>query len=115
MAASKTAAWVRQVVLDPELVLLLREHKLAAKGSQPDDFVFAGRIREQPRERNSVRTRILYSAIEKANGCWRPKIVHRYRMASRSTRSAEPTPPSARSLASILRSPPRRWATAIRA
>jgi integrase len=67
VAASKTAAGVRQVVLDPELVLLLREHKLAAKWSQPDDFVFAGRIREQPRERNSVRTRILYSAIEKAN------------------------------------------------
>ncbi len=67
VAASKTAAGVRQVVLDPELVQLLREHKLAAKWSQPDDFVFAGRIRDQPRERNSVRTRILYAAIEKAN------------------------------------------------
>ena len=67
VAASKTAAGVRQVVLDPELVQLLREHKLAAEWSQPDDFVFAGRIREQPRERNSVRTRILYGAIEKAN------------------------------------------------
>ncbi len=67
VAASKTAAGVRQVVLDPELVQLLREHKLAAKWSQPDDFVFAGRIREQPRERNSVRTRILYGAIEEAN------------------------------------------------
>jgi hypothetical protein len=29
--------------------------------------VFAGRIREKPRERNSVRTKILYPAIEKAN------------------------------------------------
>lgn len=29
--------------------------------------MFAGRIREKPRERNSVRTRILYGAIEKAN------------------------------------------------
>ena len=67
VAASKTAAGVRQVVLDPELVQLLREHKLAAKWSQPDDFVFAGRIREKPRERNSVRTRILYGAIQKAN------------------------------------------------
>jgi len=67
VAASKTAAGVRQVVLDPELVQLLREHKLAAEWSQPDDFVFAGRIREKPRERNSVRTRILYAAIEKAN------------------------------------------------
>lgn len=67
VAASKTAAGVRQVVLDPELVALLREHKLAAEWSEPDDFVFAGRIREEPRERNSVRTRILYAAIEKAN------------------------------------------------
>ncbi len=67
VAASKTAAGVRQVVLDPELAQLLREHKLAAEWSQPDDFVFAGRIREKPRERNSVRTRILYGAIEKAN------------------------------------------------
>lgn len=46
---------------------LLREHKVAAKWSQPADFVFAGRIREKPRERNSVRARILHSAIEKAN------------------------------------------------
>ena len=67
VAASKTSAGVRQVVLDPELVQLLREHKLAAKWSQPDDFVYAGRIREKPRERNSVRTRILYGAIAKAN------------------------------------------------
>ena len=67
VAASKTAAGVRQVVLDPELVQLLREHKLAAEWSQPEDFVFAGRLREKPRERNSVRTRILYRAIEKAN------------------------------------------------
>ena len=67
VAVSKTAAGVRQVVLDPELVQLLREHKVAAKWSQPNDFVFAGRIREKPRERNSVRTRVLYGAIEKAN------------------------------------------------
>ncbi len=67
VAVSKTAAGVRQVVLDPELVQLLREHKIASKWSQPDDFVFAGRIREKPRERNSVRTRVLYGAIEKAN------------------------------------------------
>lgn len=67
VAASKTAADVRQVVLDPELVQLLREHKLVAEWIQPDDFVFAGRIREKPRERNSVRTRILYRAVEKAN------------------------------------------------
>ena len=67
VAASKTAAGVRQVVLEPELVHLLREHKDAAEWTDPDDFVFAGRIREKPRERNSVRTRILYGAIERAN------------------------------------------------
>jgi integrase len=66
VSASKTAAGVRQVVLEPELVQLLREHKRAAEWRQPADFVFAGRIREQPRERNSVRTRILYAAIERA-------------------------------------------------
>ena len=40
---------------------------MASKWSQPDDFVFAGRLRDKPRERNSVRTRVLYGAIEKAN------------------------------------------------
>jgi len=67
VAASKTAAGVRQVVLEPELVQLLRGHKRGAEWKQPADFVFAGRIREQPRERNSVRTRILYAAVERAN------------------------------------------------
>jgi len=67
VAASKTPAGVRQVVLDPELVQLLREHKAAAEWTEPRDFVFAGRIRDKPRERNSVRTRILYGAIKKAN------------------------------------------------
>jgi integrase len=67
VAASKTAAGVRQVVLEPELVQLLREHKRAAEWKKPADFVFAGRIREQPRERNTVRTRILYAAVERAN------------------------------------------------
>ncbi len=67
VAASKTAVGVRQVVPDPELVRLLHEHKDAAEWTEPEDFVFAGRIREKPRERNSVRTRILYGAIEKAN------------------------------------------------
>jgi len=64
---SKTAAGLREVVLEPELVQLLREHKLASKWTEPDDFIFAGRIREKPRERNSVRTKILYPAIERAN------------------------------------------------
>lgn len=67
VAASKTAAGVRRVVLEPELVQVLREHKDAAEWTESEDFVFAGRIREKPRERNSVRTRILYGAIERAN------------------------------------------------
>lgn len=67
VAASKTPAGVRQVVLEPELMQLLSEHKDASAWAEPDDFVFAGRIREKPRERNTVRTRILYGAIEKAN------------------------------------------------
>jgi integrase len=67
VAASKTAAGVRRVSLDPELVELLREHKLASSWSQPDDFVFSGRFRDRPRERNSVRTKVLYPAIERAN------------------------------------------------
>ncbi len=67
VAASKTAAGVRQVSLEPELVQLLREHKLASPWSQPDDLVFPGRFRDKPRERNSVRTRVLYRAIEQAN------------------------------------------------
>jgi len=115
VAASKTAAGVRQVVLDPELVQLLREHKLSAEWSQPEDFVFAGRIREKPRERNSVRTRILYSAVEKAN-----------ELLAAEERSPLPnglTFHSLRRTYAALRaelgehrpSPPRRWATAIRA
>ncbi len=66
VAASKTAAGVRRVALEPELVQLLREHKMASRWSQPDDFVFPGRFRDQPRERNRVRTRVLYEAIERA-------------------------------------------------
>ncbi len=67
VAASKTPAGVRQVVLEPELVQLLREHKDAAEWTEPDDFVFSGRIREKPRERNTVRTRILYAAVKRAS------------------------------------------------
>ncbi len=67
VTASKTSAGIREVTLDPELVQLLREHKIASRWSQPDDFVFPGRIRGQARERNSVRKRVLYRAIEKAN------------------------------------------------
>ena len=67
VTAAKTPAGIRAVSLEPELVQLLREHKLASRWSQPDDFVFAGRLRDQPRERNSVRTRILHGAVARAN------------------------------------------------
>lgn len=64
---SKTTAGLREVFLEPELVQLLREHKLASAWSQPDDFVFAGRFRDKPRDRNAMRTRVLYPAIREAN------------------------------------------------
>jgi integrase len=67
VTTSKTAAGVRRVSLEPELVQLLREHKIASRWSQRDDLVFPGRFRDRPRERNSVRTRILYGTIERAN------------------------------------------------
>jgi integrase len=67
VARSKTAAGLRRVALEPELVQLLREHKIASRWSQPDDFVFPGRERAKPRDRNSVRKRALYGAIERAN------------------------------------------------
>jgi integrase len=67
VARSKTAAGLRRVNLEPELVQLLREHKIASRWSQPNDFVFPGRDRDQPRDRNSVRKRVLYGAIDRAN------------------------------------------------
>jgi len=67
VATSKTAAGMRSVTLEPELVKLLREHRVASRWSQDDDFVFPGRIRSQPRERNSLRTRVLHGAIARAN------------------------------------------------
>jgi hypothetical protein len=67
VGTSKTAAALRQVVLDPELVQVLREHKMASRWSQPEDFVFPGRFRNKPRERNSLRTAVLHSAVERAN------------------------------------------------
>jgi integrase len=64
---SKTDAGVRTVALETELVALLREHKLASKWSQAADYIFPGRFRDRPRERNSVRTRVLYPTIKRAN------------------------------------------------
>jgi integrase len=67
VAASKTAAGQRRVVLEPELAQLLHEHKLTSKWSQLDDFVFPGKYRDKPRECNSLRKRALYETIERAN------------------------------------------------
>jgi integrase len=64
---SKTEAGVRDVFLEPELVQLLRAHRLASKWSQPEDYVFPGRFRDRPRDRNSMRTRVLYPAVREAN------------------------------------------------
>lgn len=64
---SKTEAGLRLVHLEAELVALLREHKLASRWSQPEDFVFPGRRRDRPRERNSVRTRVLHTSVKRAN------------------------------------------------
>lgn len=67
VSVSKTDAGRREVAVEPELAKVLAEHKIAAKWKRPDDFVFPGRDRAKPRERNSVRTRVLYPAIERAN------------------------------------------------
>ncbi len=67
LGTSKTDAGLREIIIEPELVQLLREHKIGSKWSRPGDFVFPGRSRTKPRERNSVRTRVLYGAIAKAN------------------------------------------------
>jgi integrase len=40
---------------------------LASCWSQLDDFVFPCRRRERPRERNSVRTRVLHTVVKRAN------------------------------------------------
>jgi integrase len=88
---SKTAAGHREIALEPELVQLLREHKVAAKWSEPDDFIFPGRNRKRARDRNSVRTKILYPAIKRATSSWQPKTDRRSRRRSPSTRCAGPT------------------------
>lgn len=59
--------------------------------SQRCEQAFAGHIREKPRERNSVRTRILYEAIEKANKLLAVEDRRRCRTASRSIHCAGPT------------------------
>jgi hypothetical protein len=92
---------LREIALEPDLVRLLREHKVAVKESEPDDFIFADRIRDKARERNSVRTKILYPAIERANEQLASEDRPPFPEGSPSTRCAGPTRRCAPSLASI--------------
>ena len=66
VACSKTDAGRREVHLAPDLRDVLVEHKAASPFQSPDDFVFPTR-RGTRRDRNTVRTRILYPAIVRAN------------------------------------------------
>jgi integrase len=66
VAKSKTDAGHRQVELAPDLRDELANHKASSAFSGRDDFVFPTR-RGTRRDRNTVRTRILYPAIERAN------------------------------------------------
>ena len=63
---SKTDAGNRQADLPPDLRDLLAAHKLASPFDGRDDYVFPTR-RGTRRDRNTVRTRILYPAIKRAN------------------------------------------------
>lgn len=103
------------MVLEPELVQLLCKHKDAAEWTEPDDFVFAGRIREKPRERNTVRTRILYAAVKRANDQLVAEGRPQCQTDSGSTRFAAPMPPYEQSWASIQQSPLPKWGIATRA
>lgn len=66
VAASKTDAGVRRVDLAPHLLDELKAHRAGSRHSTPSDFVFAT-SRGTRRDRNTLRTRILYPAIKRAN------------------------------------------------
>lgn len=66
VARSKTDTGRREVHLAAALRDLLAEHKTASRFAGPDDYVFPTR-RGTQRDRNTVRTRILYPAVERAN------------------------------------------------
>ena len=114
VAASKTAAGVRQVVLDPEWSSFCGNTSSPPSGvSQTTSF--------SPVAFASSRASATASALasftapsKRRTSCLRPKTARRCRTASRSTRCVGPTRRCAPSLASIPRSPPRRWATATR-
>jgi integrase len=66
VAGSKCNAARREVHIAPDLRDALADHKPSSQFSTPEDYVFSTR-RETRRDRNTVRTRILYPAIERAN------------------------------------------------
>jgi integrase len=66
VAASKTEAGRRRVDLAPHLLHELKAPKAGSRFASPADYVFPT-ARGTRRDRNSVRTRILYPAIEQAN------------------------------------------------
>jgi integrase len=66
VADSKTPTGVRESQLSPDLRDQLASHRELSAFNGPDDFVFPTR-RGTRRDRNTVRTRILYPAIARAN------------------------------------------------
>jgi integrase len=66
VAKSKTDTGVRVVDLDPGLIDELKSHKAGSKFAGSDDYVFPGRGGKR-RDRNAVRRRLLYPAIQRAN------------------------------------------------
>jgi integrase len=66
VAASKTDAGLRRVDLAPHLLDELKLWKATSTYAEADDFVFPTG-RGTRRDRNTVRTRILYPAVERAN------------------------------------------------
>ncbi len=77
VTASKTEAGHREVDLAPDLRDELVNHRASSIFTGPADFIFPTR-RGTRRDRNNVRTQILYPAIERANeilaGSGRPTI-----------------------------------------
>ena len=96
VTASKTAAGVRAVTLEPELVQLLREHKVASRWSQPEDFVFAGRFRDQPRSATASARGSSTARSSGPTSSSPPPTGRRSPTGSPSTRSGARTRPSGR-------------------
>jgi integrase len=66
VARSKTDAGRREIHIPPDLRDALADHKTESPFNDPDDYVFAT-LHGTRRDRHTVRTRILYPAIDRAN------------------------------------------------